>query len=70
MGRLFGLSRMAGSIVGASTDYLGVMVDVAVVSARRVEVSSGDASHCAAPSICRHLIMRFRSSSFTQQKLL
>jgi hypothetical protein len=61
---------MAGSFVGVSADYLGVMVDVAVVLARRVEASSGDASHCAAPSICRHLIMRFRSSSFARQKLL
>jgi hypothetical protein len=31
---------MAGSFVGASGDYLGMMVDVAVVSARRVEASS------------------------------
>jgi hypothetical protein len=61
---------MADRFAGASGDYLGMMVDVAVVSARRVEASSGDASRCEAPSICRHLIMRFRSSSFAQQKLL
>jgi hypothetical protein len=61
---------MAGSFVGASAINLGMTVDVAVVSALRVEASSGDASRCAAPSICRHLIMRFRSSSSAQQKLL
>jgi hypothetical protein len=54
---------MAGGFVGASGDYLGMMVDVAVVSARRVERLQHDASRCVALSICRHLIMRFRSTA-------